>query len=166
MKKPVLCCLLLLAMVGCSKKSKKWELVIHARGGQIENTRLVLDDADQYAIAFTEAEPRKAVSVPLKDIVSLWDTIFSKNAPNAILSIRTVKNEQKEQEVILKKPRLSDNRLTFTIAQRGDRFEGQFTDAVLFVDASTFVCTHWKVTGSYKSRTCSLFKYPTYGIGP
>ena len=136
MKKFVLCCALLLAMVGCAKKSEKWEMVIHARGGRIENTRLVLEDTDQHVIAFTVGTPRKVVSVPLQDIVSEWDKLFASSEPNATLSMRTAQKEQKEQVVILKKPQLVDGQLIFSIEQKGDLIEGTFSDAVLFIDAT------------------------------
>ena len=140
MKKFVLCCALLLAMVGCAKKSEKWEMVIHARGGQIEQTRLVLDDIDQYVSVFTVGTPRKVVSVPLQDIVSEWDKLFASSEPNATLSIRTAQKEQKEQVVILKKPQLSDQQLTFMVEQQGGRLEGPFADATLFVDGIDAAC--------------------------
>ena len=134
MKKFVLCCALLLAIVGCSSTSEKWEMVIHARGGQIENTRLVLEDMDQYVSAFTVGKPRKTISVPLRIIVSEWDKLFASSEPNATLSMRTAQKEQKEQVVILKKPQLVDGRLIFIIEQKSGRIEGPFSDAVLFID--------------------------------
>ena len=134
MKKFMLCCALLLAMVGCSKKSEKWEMMIHARGGQIEQTRLVLDDVDQYVSAFTVGKPRKVVAMPLQDIVNEWDKLFASSEPNATLSMRTAQKEQKEQVVILKKPQLLDRKLIFSIEQESGRIEGTFSDAALFVD--------------------------------
>ena len=134
MKKFMLCCALLLLIVGCSSTSEKWEMVIHARGGQIENTRLVFDNADQYVSAFTVGKPRKIVSVPLQDIVSEWDQLFASSEPNATLSMRTAQKEQKQQVVILKKPQLLDGQLIFTIEQKNGRVQSEFTDAVLFID--------------------------------
>ena len=134
MKNLVLCFALLLAMVGCSKKSMKWEMVIHARGGRIENTRLVLEDIDQYVSAFTVGKPRKVVSVPLQDLVSEWDKLFANSEPNATLSMRTAQKEQKEQVVILKKPQLVGGQLIFAIEQKSGQVQGAFTDALLFVD--------------------------------
>ena len=137
-KKFIMCCALLFSIVGCSKKSEKWEMVIHARGGWIENARLVLEDADQYVSAFTVGKPRKAVSFPLRSIVSEWDKLFGKSEPNATLSIRTSEKVQKEQVVILKKPQLVDGRLIFIIEQKAGRVEETFSDAVLFIDAIDF----------------------------
>ena len=137
MKKFVLCFALLLAMVGCAKKSEKWEMVIHARGGRIESTRLVLEDMDQYVSAFTVGKPRKAVLVPLQDMVSEWDKLFASSEPNATLSMRTAQKEQKEQVVILKKPQLVNGQLIFTIEQKSGQLQGEFTDAVLFVDEAS-----------------------------
>ena len=134
MKKFMLCCALLLAMVGCTKKSDKWELVIHARGGQIENTRLVLEDLGQHVSAFTVGKPRKVVTVPLQDLVSEWDKLFGSSEPNATLTMRTAQGEQKEQVVILKKPQLLGGQLIFTVEQKSGSVEGPFSDAVLFVD--------------------------------
>ena len=137
MKKFVLCCALLLAIASCSSMSEKWEMVIHARGAQIEATRLALNDVDQYVSAFTVDTPRKVVSVPLQDIVSEWDKLFASSEPNATLSMRTAQKEQKQQVVILKKPQLVDGQLIFAIEQKRDMIEGTFSDVVLFIDNYT-----------------------------
>ena len=135
MKKFILCCVLLLAAVGCAKKSEKWEMVIHARGGRIESTRLVLEDMGQYVSAFTVGKPRKVVSVPLRNLVSEWGKLFASSEPNATLSMRTAQGEQKEQVIILKKPQLLGGQLIFSIEQKSGQLQVEFKDAVLYVDA-------------------------------
>ena len=144
MKKFVLCCAFLFATVGCSKKSEKWDIVIHARGGQIENTRLMLDDIDEYVSVFTVGKPRMAILVSVQDIVSVWDELFACSEPNATLSMRTAQKEQKQQVVILKNPQLIDGKLLFTIEQKYSDLKSEISEVVLFVDGGACPkCGSW-----------------------
>ena len=123
-------------MASCTKPVEKWEMVIYAKEGQIENTHLELNDIDQHVMMFTVAHPRRVQVLPLQLLVNKWDFIFKGSEPNATLSMVTAQKEQKEQVIILRKPELLNDRLTFTIDQSSSPFVGKFQNAVLFIDSA------------------------------
>ena len=126
----------LLLITSCAKQASKWEIVIHSRGGQIENNRLILEDLDQYITLFSVGKPRYTRSVPVQSLIEEWDNIFATSEPNATVSIVTKDGEQREQVMILKKPRLVDNKLEFSIDPLNSTYQGVFDEAVVFIDSS------------------------------
>ena len=125
---------LLAVSASCTKQTAKWEMVIHARGGRIENNRLLLEDSDQHAVLFTVGKPRKVRSIPLKVLVEQWDNFFATSDPNATVSIVTRDGDQREQVMILKRPKLMGNMLEFSIKPLNSVYEGQFGEAVIYID--------------------------------
>lgn len=123
--------------------TSKWEMVVHARSGRVEGSELILEDMGQHVSLISVAKPRKVSTVPIADVVKDWDRLFEKNEPNATLIFYTNGHKQKEQVIVLKKPKFDGKRLVFTFEPLSAPYQGSFEDAILYVDPFGISLADW-----------------------
>ena len=103
----------------------------------VENSILKLNEASDLVLYFSERPNRLSGHMTLKRFLKLWEDgkdDFSKNPPNAVLSIlsdSTCKNVVLE----LLQPEIQDNVLCYPIKVLSGTMPATFEDASLFIDA-------------------------------
>src|SRR5207248_2518017 len=96
-------------------------IVINAQGAKIANQKLVLDGVSPNAIVFADRPVRAAGHALIVHLLEEWSASspdsFAKDPPNATISVMNkAKGKVADAVVVLKAPKLDDERLTFDIA--------------------------------------------------
>ena len=140
------------ALTGCAKKAEKYVIVINSRGGSIEGNQLILEDLNKSASISTIGTPRKIYLVPTQRVAYRWEEFFGQDEPNASLNIYYSANgSNKEIITVLQPPIYRNNKLIFTIKPLTTGFEGNFDEAVLYIDdmICEVGCTAWAAAHDY-----------------
>jgi hypothetical protein len=132
--------------IGVPSSQKRVEalIVLNSRGAKLNGQTLVLEGASPSAILFADRPVRSAGHILTKEVVELWSSgSFAKDPPNATVSAFSRDGSAvKDAVVVLKKPKLEGENLTFDV----DLLEGALESAD--GPASIFIDTIWFGIGS------------------
>ena len=119
-------------------------IVLNARSARLDRQTLVLEGTLPSAILFADRPVRRAGHILTREVVDLWATgSFAKDPPNATVSaFRADGSAVRDAVVVLKRPRLEGEKLTFDVAV----LEGDLGTAD--GPASIFIDTIWFGVGS------------------
>lgn len=111
--------------------------VLNSRGATLQGDTLALTGVTPSSIIFADRPVRSAGHQPTADVVAEWgsgDDSFTKNPPNATLSVFGKDGLVKDAVVVLKNPKLEGDKLTFNIQTLEGDITGADGGAALFID--------------------------------
>jgi hypothetical protein len=111
--------------------------VLNARGATLQGDTLTLTGVIPSSIIFADRPVRSAGHQPTADVISEWgsgDDSFTKNPPNATLSVFGKDGSVKDAVVVLKNPKLEGDKLTFNVQILEGDIAGADGGAALFID--------------------------------
>ena len=119
-------------------------IVLNARSARLDGHTLTLEGTLPSAILFADRPVRRAGHILIREVVDLWATgSFAKDPPNATVSaFRADGSAVRDAVVVLRRPRLEGEQLTFDVAV----LEGDLGTAD--GPASIFIDTIWFGIGS------------------
>ncbi|MBN8989380.1 MAG: hypothetical protein J0H42_14120 [Rhizobiales bacterium] len=131
-----------LKTIGAPAAAAKPELVpslfvLNSRGATLQGETLVLTGIAPSSIIFADRPVRSAGHQPTADVIAEWgsgDDSFTKNPPNATLSVFGKDGAVKDAVVVLKNPKLEGDKLTFTVQTLEGDISGADGGAALFID--------------------------------
>ena len=131
-----------LKTIGAPAAAAKPELVpslfvLNSRGATLQGETLVLTGIAPSSIIFADRPVRAAGHQPTADVIAEWgsgDDSFTKNPPNATLSVFGKDGAVKDAVVVLKNPKLEGDKLTFTVQTLEGDIAGADGGAALFID--------------------------------
>ena len=128
--------------IGIPSKRKGSEslIVLNANGAKLVGQTLVLEGTARSAIFFNDRPARGAGHIATKEIVDLWSTgSFAKDPPNATVSAFAKDGSTvSDAVVVLTKPRLDGDRLTFDVAVLEGDLGKSDGPAAIFIDTIWF----------------------------
>ncbi len=111
--------------------------VLNSRAATLQGETLVLTGIAPSSIIFADRPVRSAGHQPTADVIAEWgsgDDSFTKNPPNATLSVFGKDGAVKDAVVVLKNPKLEGDKLTFTVQTLEGDIIGADGGAALFID--------------------------------
>ena len=111
--------------------------VLNARGATLQGDTLTLTGVTPSSIIFADRPVRSAGHQPTADVIAEWgsgEDSFTKNPPNATLSVFGKDGSVKDAVVVLKNPKLEGDRLTFNVQTLEGDVAGADGGAALFID--------------------------------
>jgi hypothetical protein len=111
--------------------------VLNSRGATLQGDTLTLTGVTPHSIIFADRPVRAAGHQLTADIIADWgtgDDSFTKNPPNATLSVFSKDGSVKDAVVVLKSPKLEGDKLTFNVQTLEGDVTGGDGGAALFID--------------------------------
>lgn len=111
--------------------------VMNSRGATLLGDTLTLTGVTPSSIIFADRPVRSAGHQPTADVIAEWgsgDDSFTKNPPNATLSVFGKDGLVKDAVVVLKNPKLEGDKLTFNVQILEGDIAGADGGAALFID--------------------------------
>lgn len=111
--------------------------VLNSRGATLQGETLTLTGVMPHSIIFADRPVRSAGHQLTSDIIAEWgsgDDSFTKNPPNATISVFGKDGSVKDAVVVLKSPKLEGDRLTFNVQTLEGDITGGDGGAALFID--------------------------------
>ena len=111
--------------------------VINSRGATLQGDTLTLTGVMPHSIIFADRPVRSAGHQLTADIIADWgagDDSFTKNPPNATISVFSNDGSVKDAVVVLKSPKLEGDKLTFNVQTLEGNLTGGDGGAALFID--------------------------------
>ena len=111
--------------------------VINSRGAALQGDTLTLTGVMPHSIIFADRPVRSAGHQLTSDIIADWgsgDDSFTKNPPNATISVFGKDGTVKDAVVVLKSPKLDGDKLTFNVQTLEGDITGGDGGAALFID--------------------------------
>jgi hypothetical protein len=112
--------------------------VLNSRGASLQGDTLTLTGVGPNSIIFADRPVRSAGHVLTKDFLKEWDegtVSFAKDPPNATISVLGADGVSVEDAVVvLKKPKLEGDKLTFVVTVREGGLAKATGPASLFID--------------------------------
>lgn len=111
--------------------------VLNSRGATLQGDTLTLTGVMPHSIIFADRPVRSAGHQLTADIIADWgagDDSFTKNPPNATVSVFTKDGSVKDAVVVLKSPKLEGDKLTFSVQTLEGDLTGGDGGAALFID--------------------------------
>src|SRR4051795_3945756 len=102
--------------------------VLNSRGATLQGDTLTLTGVMPHSIIFADRPVRSAGHQLTADVIADWgsgDDSFTKNPPNATISVFSKDGSVKDAVVVLKSPKLEGDKLTFNV----QTLEGEITGA-------------------------------------
>ncbi len=128
--------------IGVPSKRKGSEslIVLNSTGAKLSGQTLVLEGTSPSAILFNDRPARGAGHIPTREVVDLWSTgSFAKDPPNATVSAFTKDGSAvSDAVVVLTKPRLDGDKLTFEVAILEGDLGKSDGPAAIFIDTIWF----------------------------
>jgi hypothetical protein len=128
--------------IGTPSASAKPEIVpslfvLNSRGATLQGDTLTMTGVTPHSIIFADRPVRSAGHQLTADIIAEWgsgDDSFTKNPPNATLSVFSKDGSVKDAVVVLKNPKLEGDKLTFNVQTLEGEVAGAEGGAALFID--------------------------------
>jgi hypothetical protein len=111
--------------------------VLNSRGATLQGDTLTLTGVTPHSIIFADRPVRSAGHQLTADIIADWgagDDSFTKNPPNATISVFSKDGTVKDAVVVLKSPKLEGDKLTFNVQTLEGDLTGGDGGAALFID--------------------------------
>jgi hypothetical protein len=111
--------------------------VLNSRGATLQGDTLTLTGVMPHSIIFADRPVRSAGHQLTADIIAEWgsgDDSFTKNPPNATISVFGKDGSVKDAVVVLKTPKLDGDKLTFNVQTLEGDISGGDGGAALFID--------------------------------
>jgi len=111
--------------------------VFNSRGATLQGDTLTLTGVMPHSIIFADRPVRSAGHQLTSDIIADWgtgDDSFTKNPPNATISVFSKDGSVKDAVVVLKSPKLDGDKLTFNVQTLEGDLAGADGGAALFID--------------------------------
>ena len=111
--------------------------VLNSRGATMQGDTLTLTGVMPHSIIFADRPVRSAGHQLTSDIIADWgagDDSFTKNPPNATVSVFSKDGSVKDAVVVLKSPKLEGDKLTFNVQVLEGDLAGGDGGAALFID--------------------------------
>jgi hypothetical protein len=111
--------------------------VLNSRGATLQGDTLTLTGVMPHSIIFADRPVRSAGHQLTSDIIADWgtgDDSFTKNPPNATISVFGKDGAVKDAVVVLKSPKLDGDKLTFNVQTLEGDLTGADGGAALFID--------------------------------
>src|SRR3954449_3677582 len=111
--------------------------VLNSRGATLQGDTLTLTGVTPHSIIFADRPVRAAGHQLTADIIADWgtgDDSFTKNPPNATISVFSKDGSVKDAVVVLKSPKLDADKLTFNVQTLEGDLTGGDGGAALFID--------------------------------
>jgi hypothetical protein len=111
--------------------------VLNSRGATLQGDTLTLTGVMPHSIIFADRPVRSAGHQLTSDIIAEWgagDDSFTKNPPNATVSVFSKDGSVKDAVVVLKTPKLEGDKLTFNVQILEGDLAGGDGGAALFID--------------------------------
>jgi hypothetical protein len=111
--------------------------VLNSRGATLQGDTLTLTGVMPHSIIFADRPVRSAGHQLTADIIQDWgtgDDSFTKNPPNATVSVFGKDGSVKDAVVVLKSPKLDGDKLTFNVQTLEGDLTGADGGAALFID--------------------------------
>jgi hypothetical protein len=111
--------------------------VLNSRGATLHGDTLTLTGVIPHSIIFADRPVRSAGHQLTADIIADWgagDDSFTKNPPNATISVFSKDGSVKDAVVVLKSPKLEGDKLTFNVQTLEGDLTGGDGGAALFID--------------------------------
>src|SRR5476649_2849138 len=128
--------------IGVPSKRKGSEslIVLNSNGARLSGQTLVLEGTSRSAILFNDRPARGAGHIDLREVVDLWSTgSFAKDPPNATVSAFAKDGSAvSDAVVVLTKPRLEGDKLTFDVAVLEGELGKSDGPAAIFIDTIWF----------------------------
>jgi hypothetical protein len=111
--------------------------VLNSRGATLQSNTLTLIGVTPSSIIFADRPVRSAGHQPTVDVIAEWgsgDDSFTKNPPNATVSVLSKDGSVKDAVVVLKNPKLEGDKLTFDVQTLEGDLTGGDGAAAVFID--------------------------------
>jgi hypothetical protein len=111
--------------------------VLNSRGATLQGDTLTLTGVMPHSIIFADRPVRAAGHQLTADIIADWgsgDDSFTKNPPNATVSVFSKDGSVKDAVVVLKSPKLDGDKLTFNVQTLEGDLNGGDGSAAVFID--------------------------------
>ena len=111
--------------------------VVNSRGATLQGDTLTMTGVVPHSIIFADRPVRSAGHQLTSDIIADWgsgDDSFTKNPPNATISVFGKDGSVKDAVVVLKSPKLDGDKLTFNVQTLEGDITGADGGAALFID--------------------------------
>lgn len=111
--------------------------VLNSRGATLQGDTLTLTGVMPHSIIFADRPVRAAGHQLTADIIADWgagDDSFTKNPPNATVSVFSKDGSVKDAVVVLKTPKLEGDKLTFNVQTLEGDLNGGDGSAAIFID--------------------------------
>ena len=111
--------------------------VLNSRGATLQGDTLTLTGVMPHSIIFADRPVRAAGHQLTADVIADWgtgDDSFTKNPPNATVSVFGKDSSVKDAVVVLKSPKLEGDKLTFNVQTLEGDVTGGDGGAALFID--------------------------------
>jgi hypothetical protein len=111
--------------------------VLNSRGAALQGDVLALTGVTPHSIIFADRPVRAAGHQLTADVIADWgtgDDSFSKNPPNATVSVFSKDGSVKDAVVVLKNPKLEGDKLTFNVQTLEGDLNGGDGAASVFID--------------------------------
>ena len=111
--------------------------VLNSRGATLQGDTLTLTGVMPHSIIFADRPVRAAGHQLTADIIADWgtgDDSFTKNPPNATVSVFSKDGSVKDAVVVLKTPKLDGDKLTFNVQTLEGDLNGGDGAAAVFID--------------------------------
>src|SRR3954447_13650857 len=109
--------------------------VLNSRGATLQGDTLTLTGVMPHSIIFADRPVRSAGHQLTADVIAEWgsgEDSFTKNPPNATLSVFGKDGSVKDAVVVLKSPKLEGDKLTFNVQTLEGDITGSDSGAALF----------------------------------
>jgi hypothetical protein len=111
--------------------------VLNSRGATLQGDLLTLTGVTPNSIIFADRPIRAAGHQLTADVIADWgsgDDSFTKNPPNATISVLSKDGAVKDAVVVLKNPKLEGDKLTFNVQTLEGDLNGADGPAAVFID--------------------------------
>jgi hypothetical protein len=111
--------------------------VLNSRGATLQGDTLTLTGVMPHSIIFADRPVRSAGHQLTADVIAEWgsgDDSFTKNPPNATVSVFSKDGSVKDAVVVLKNPKLEGDKLTFNVQTLEGDLAGGDGGAAIFID--------------------------------
>src|SRR4051794_19187973 len=111
--------------------------VLNSRGATLQGDTLTLTGVMPHSFIFADRPVRSAGHQLTADVIADWgsgDDSFTKNPPNATISVFGKDGSVKDAVVVLKSPKLEGDKLTFNVQTLEGEIGGADGGAALFID--------------------------------
>jgi hypothetical protein len=111
--------------------------VLNSRGATLQGDTLTLTGVMPHSIIFADRPVRSAGHELTSDVIADWgagDDSFTKNPPNATVSVFSKDGSVKDAVVVLKNPKLDGDKLTFNVQTLEGDLNGGDGAAAVFID--------------------------------
>jgi hypothetical protein len=111
--------------------------VLNSRGATLQGDTLTLIGVSPSSIIFADRPIRSAGHQPTADVIADWgsgDDSFTKNPPNATVSVLNKDGAVKDAVVVLKTPKLDGDKLTFNVQTLEGDLSGADGATAVFID--------------------------------